>query len=204
MSTQGGFMRRSLVFLLLLVSASAFAAERYSVVVVTGFDRAQEYKMLSDTELKVLKESLGSESILFSRALSAAAKEWAADPSKEKKRFPMLVKRTVRVLQTFSNQEDADKKLKSYEPKKEDPKSKDSKNKPVVKKPVKKPDEKKVLAEKQQQALMKDAIALLIAQIDALSKGEADKDGEDGEVKPAEPAKPVKPAAARDDAEDLE
>ena len=185
-------MAKVLMFVFLLLSASAIAGERYSVVVVTGFDRSTEHKVLSDTELKALKDALGSESMLFSRAVSAATKEWAASPGKEKKQFPVLQKRTMRVLQTFSSQEEADKKLQSYFPRKDD----DPKKKQPAKKP---PDEKKVLAEKQQQALIKDAVAMVTAQLTALAQGKTVEGGEGGEVKPGAPVKP-----ARNDAEDLE
>ncbi len=113
-----------------MVAVSSMAAERYHVVTVNGFDRQPDHRLMTDDELKQMKSSISAESLFFSRAVSAAKKDWATDESKKGQRFPMLAKRTLRVARSFQEQDDAMKALQSLMPKeKAEDKKKSKKNK---------------------------------------------------------------------------
>jgi hypothetical protein len=132
------------------------AVEKYTIVTVSGFDRKKEYTMMTNEEIQMMKTELSQEGQYFSRALSAAKKQWSQDASKKGYRFPMLAKRTMRTTRSYTNQEDAMEKLKSYA----DPKSaknRGSKNKAVD------------IDIKSQ--LEDEAIVLLKAQLIAISDG---------------------------------
>ena len=114
-------MRAIALLLLLTTATTTFAMERYSVVKISGFDKSAEYRLLNSEELKAVHAELREESKHFPRAMMAAKQEWGKDETKKRQRFPMLSKRSLRVMKTYTKREDAEKKMLSYEPEEETP-----------------------------------------------------------------------------------
>jgi hypothetical protein len=101
--------------------------ERFHYAKVSGRDGKEEYRVLSDEELKKLDQEIKQESRSFARAAIAAKAEWQKGEDTKKKSFPQsaMKLRKVQVLQTFNNREEADKKLESYQKREADAAARD-------------------------------------------------------------------------------
>ncbi len=152
---------KTITLLLLMVTATTtLAMESHSIVKVSGFDKSSEYRLLNGEELKALQTELREESKHFPRALVAAKQEWAKDETKKRKRFPMLTKRSLRVVRSYTKPEDAEKKMASYAPEIEAPARR-----------KKGEEDKKAIAAAEKKALKQVAVDMVAAHIKTLSEG---------------------------------
>lgn len=141
------------------------AAEQYAVVKISGFDKSDVYRIMDSEQLTNFEAVLHEESKLFTRAMSAAKKDWDKDESYKKKRFPTLGKRSMSVMARYSSREDAQEKLYAYI-------MKDGKLVTTQKPPkAGSPEERKAKSAADRQALYDGAVSMLTAQLSNLSDG---------------------------------
>ena len=179
-------MKRLILPCLLAVSAvcAAFAQDqapapapiRLTIIKITDYAGAISFQISTPDEIKTMKAELSQESKFFSKAVSKAEQAWKAD-KENKSPFPRnaIVQKKIDTLDSFTKQEEADKKLEVYDSqvnkkdKKEGDKTQKTTKKPTDKDKQRLEEDKK--KETQQKALLQKARDLFTTALDELKAG---------------------------------
>jgi len=103
---------------MLMIGSGLAAMESFHLVEIGDIDGKMTCKVLTGAELKTLQKDIQNESRLYSKALSAAAKEWAeSETGSNHKPFPRgaIGRRTAVAKGTFPDKAKAEEKLSDYQ-----------------------------------------------------------------------------------------
>jgi len=183
------------------LASAASAAEKYFVVKVTDLTKEMKYDVLSQEDLKALENQIKEEARLWSRAETAAMKEWLTNEQYKGKAWPKgaISQRTVKTVgQPFPDESKAEDKLSKIE---ENEAEKIADEEEKAKKAPPKPgkDKEKGNAERDNMYAMARAIfeQKLTEVKEADTKAKAEKAGGGEAAAPAAPAAPKEGEAAK-------
>lgn len=97
-----------------LLQNAVSAAERHYLVEYRKIDKSSEYRVLTKDELKELKDQTKARSRHYSKAVTAAKKEWKENSDRFTGSFPSVQKEKVAVKGEYSDRESAQKKISKY------------------------------------------------------------------------------------------
>lgn len=102
---------------ILMIGSGLAAMESFHLVEIGDIDGKMTCKVLTGAELKTLQKDIQNESRLYSKAISAAAKEWTESETSDHKPFPRgaIGRRTAVVKGTFSDKAKAEEKQSDYQ-----------------------------------------------------------------------------------------
>lgn len=113
-------MKRAVLLTIFIASlaSSSFAQLKEKILLVKQTDRKKQesYSLMSSEEYKEEEKEIKAESRLHMKAMMATEKEWRKDEDLSKKTFPRsaIAVRTIRVITTYRDDEQAHKKLAYY------------------------------------------------------------------------------------------
>ena len=105
------------IFLASLTTAAlAGPSEKILLVKQTDRKKQETYSLMSSEEYKEVEQEIKAEARLHMKAMMATEKEWRKDESLARKSFPRsaIAVRTIRVITTYRDDEQANKKLAYY------------------------------------------------------------------------------------------
>lgn len=114
----------------LCITAVCAAGQQEKILLVKVCDRAKKlsYELMTPNEYKTLQAEIKAESMLSTKAMMLAQKEWKANEETKKKRFPrsaISLRKATILGQPFKDRQKADDKLYHYQDKAEEKEDRD-------------------------------------------------------------------------------